>query len=97
MRALARRGRQVSGFVVASAGLRMSDAVACSTCIGWAKDGSVWSGGFIWSTLFLMGLPFILAGLIGGWVYYLYRRAARLRRGPATAPRLVLRQKESGQ
>ena len=74
-----------------------SEALACSTCIGWGKDGPVWSSGFIWSTLFLMGTPFILAGLLGGWLYHLHRRAEKSRRGAETAPRLVLNQKESGQ
>jgi hypothetical protein len=94
---LAWRVGEVAGLAALSTPLLTFEALACSTCIGWGKDGQVWSGGFIWSTLVLMVLPFVLAGVVGGWVYHLHRRAARLRHGTATASRLVLPQKESGQ
>jgi hypothetical protein len=85
------------GWAFAGLGIFPTEVLACATCIGWGKDGPVWSSGFIWSTLFLMGTPFILAGLLGGWLYHLHRRAEKSRRGAEMAPRLVLNQKESGQ
>jgi hypothetical protein len=36
--------------------------------------------GYHWSTLFLMAMPYIIVGSIGGWLFYLYRRAERERR-----------------
>ena len=33
--------------------------------------------GFKWSILFLMAMPYIVAGLIGGGVFYAYYRAHR--------------------
>ncbi len=48
------------------------DALACLTCVGapWEKSDY----GIFWSTLFLMGLPVLVAGLIGGWLVYQSRR-----------------------
>ncbi|MBI1894613.1 MAG: hypothetical protein HYS14_10930, partial [Candidatus Rokubacteria bacterium] len=54
------------GWALAGLGIFPTEVLACATCIGWGKDGPVWSSGFIWSTLFLMGTPFVLAGLLGG-------------------------------
>jgi len=49
------------------------DALACATCVGapWDKTDQ----GIYWSALFLMGVPVIVAGLIGGWLFYNSRRA----------------------
>ena len=33
--------------------------------------------GFNWSVLFMMSMPFIVFGVIGGSVFYTYRRANR--------------------
>ena len=72
-------------------------AEACTVCLGWNQDGPIWGSGFIWSTVFLMGMPFILAGLIGGWLYYTHRRVRRAARGARVAPHVALTPKESGQ
>ena len=71
------------------------DVLACAICVGvpWVKADL----GFFWSALFLMVVPVAVAGLIGGWLYYAYRRAGRRRQGRATIPRLTLTPKESGQ
>jgi|GEM_PF-3497821 len=36
--------------------------------------------GYHWSTLFLMAMPYVIVGSIGGWLFYLHRRAERQRR-----------------
>jgi hypothetical protein len=72
------------------------DVLACATCVGvpWVKADL----GFFWSTLFLMVVPLAVAGVIGGWLYYLYRRGRDGRRhGRATIPPLTSTPKESGQ
>ena len=33
--------------------------------------------GFSWSVLFLMGMPFALVGIVGGSLFYIYRRVER--------------------
>lgn len=50
----------------------------------WACRGSRPDLGFFWSALFLMVVPVAVAGLIGGWLYYAYRRG---RDGGATGAR----------
>ena len=58
------------------------DVLACAICVGvpWVKADL----GFFWSALFLMVVPVAVAGLIGGWLYYAYRRG---RDGVATGAR----------
>ena len=48
------------------------DVLACAICVGvpWVKADL----GFFWSALFLMVVPVAVAGVIGGWLYYAYRR-----------------------
>ncbi|MBI3030714.1 MAG: hypothetical protein HYY64_14505 [Candidatus Rokubacteria bacterium] len=71
--------------------LRPADALGCAVCLSLTKQDM----GFLWSALFLMGLPIALAGLIGGWLYYSHRRSAgRVRPG---YPHLIVTEKESGQ
>jgi copper transport protein len=36
--------------------------------------------GFHWSTLFLMAMPYVIVGSLGGWLLYMHRRAKRQRR-----------------
>jgi hypothetical protein len=71
--------------------LRPSDALACAVCLSLTKHDM----GFLWSALFLIMLPIVMAGLIGGWLYYSYRRSAgRVRAG---YPHLIVTEKESRQ
>ena len=67
------------------------DALACAVCLSLTKHDM----GFLWSALFLMGLPIAMAGLIPGWLYYSYRRSAG--RARAGYPHLIVTEKESGQ
>ena len=71
-----------------------TDLWACLTCIGapWAKGDL----GFLWSTLLLMLVPVALAGIIGGWLFYVHssRRGAGRREAPEA---LAARDKESRQ
>jgi hypothetical protein len=45
-------------------------AHACSVCVGSAAADY----GYFWGVLFLMSMPFVLGGGIGGWLWYHYRR-----------------------
>ena len=83
--------RRVAILAILAGALRPADALACAVCLSLTKHDM----GFLWSALFLMGLPIALAGLIGGWLYYSYRRSAG--RGRAGYPHLIVTEKESGQ
>lgn len=82
------------GWAVATSGgaLRPADAWACAVCISLTKHDM----GFLWSALFLMALPIAMAGVIGGWLYYSYRRSRDVRTR-AGYSHLVVSEKESGQ
>ena len=71
------------------------DVLACATCVGvpWVKADL----GFFWSALFLMVVPVAVAGLIGGWLYFAYRRGRDGVATGATIPPLTSTQEESGQ
>lgn len=47
----------------------------CKTAIGGAEDPL--ARGLNVSILFLVSMPFVLLGSVGGWFYYLYRRSRR--------------------
>jgi hypothetical protein len=66
-------GEAVKALAVGALLLIPTDAFACATCVGfpWSKADH----GIYWSALFLMGVPIVIAGLIGGWLYYHFRRA----------------------
>jgi hypothetical protein len=61
------------------AGLAPVAAQACPVC--WTPGGSpeqdALARGFYWGVLFLMAMPFAVAGTIGGWLWYTYRRRGR--------------------
>lgn len=45
-------------------------AQACAVCVGSSADDH----GYFWGVLFLMAMPFLLGGSIGGWILYHYQR-----------------------
>ena len=47
-------------------------AHACAVCFGSSPDDP-FSRGINWGILFMMAMPFTIAGLIGGWLFYMYR------------------------
>lgn len=55
-----------------------AEALACATCVSAPWDRPDW--GFFWSALFLMGVPLVAAGSIGGWLYYHSRKLPRTRK-----------------
>ncbi|MBI4589960.1 MAG: hypothetical protein HY725_14090 [Candidatus Rokubacteria bacterium] len=69
-----------------------ADALACAVCISLTKHDL----GFLWSALFLMALPIALAGVIGGWLYYSYRRSGGSRHPATAVPHLTVTEKEVG-
>jgi hypothetical protein len=52
------------------------DAHACAVCWGSSADGST-SHGATWGILFLMAMPFTIAGSVGGWLLYRHRHPER--------------------
>lgn len=62
----------MTAWILAALVLFPAEAMACATCVGapWDKTDQ----GFYWSTLFLMGVPFVVAGILGGWLFYNSRR-----------------------
>jgi hypothetical protein len=60
----------------------------CKTAVGGADDPL--ARGLNVSILFLLSMPFILAGSVGGWFFYMYRRSRR----PVPMLRLVETAKE---
>lgn len=50
-----------------------SRALACAVCV----DGTKLDLGFVWSAVFLLAVPFVMAGVIGGWFYSATRRGRR--------------------
>jgi hypothetical protein len=73
--------------------------LACAVCLaGDGTQGPI-SDAFNSSVLFLMAMPYVVVGSIGGWLFYLYRCAVR-KGGSAKkkAPllRLAWNHKESG-
>jgi len=48
-------------------------AMACAVCMG----SSPADQGYFWGILFLMSMPFTVAGLVGSWLVYAYRRGQR--------------------
>ena len=87
----ARLRRVVLAVAALSAALRPEPVRACAVCVGLTKDD--W--GLLLSALFLMAVPLVVAGVIGGWLYYSYRRSAARRPADAPTPRLTLTEKES--
>jgi hypothetical protein len=47
----------------------------CKTAVGGSEDPL--ARGLNVSILFLMSMPFLLAGSVGGWFFYMYRRSRR--------------------
>lgn len=73
----------VSAVVVTGERAWAQGCAMCGTVIG--KDDPRASG-FLWSVIFLMATPYVVGGLVAGWLYLATRRARRARGGPV--PRL---------
>lgn len=70
---------------------------ACAVCLTGANDSV--TDAFNWSVLFLMATPYAVVGSIAGWLFFVYRRAARAHKqldheGPEI--KLAWNHKESG-
>lgn len=64
-------------------------AQACAVCVGSSPEDA----GYFWGVLFLMGMPFAVGGLIGGWLWYHYRRGPA---GPISAAPTAIVEGPSG-
>ena len=69
--------------VVAILAIMASDAVACPMCkaaLGsQGRNHGDWVGGFFWSILFMLSMPFIIFSSLSAYMYVLVRRARRER------------------
>lgn len=59
-------------------------AQGCAMCRTALAGDDPLSQGIFWSVLLLMSAPFVVAGSIGGWLFYQYRRAHSSPRRPAS-------------
>ncbi|HSB78174.1 MAG TPA: hypothetical protein VLM91_05275 [Candidatus Methylomirabilis sp.] len=77
--------------------LNPAAAWACAVCgTGLGVAGDPTARGFYWGILFLMAMPFAVAGSIGAWLAYRYWRAGAGRTGEALGARFAWTHKESG-
>ena len=66
----------VAGWLLATAPDAMAQGCSmCRTALGSADDPL--ARGFYWSILWLMSAPYLLFGLIGGWLVYRHVAAGR--------------------
>jgi hypothetical protein len=72
-------------------------ARACAVCgTGPGVAGDPTARGFYWGILFLMAMPFAVAGSIGAWLVYRYWRASGGRWEKALGAPFAWTHKESG-
>ena len=72
-------------------------ARACAVCgLGPNVTGDPTARGFYWGILFLMAMPFAVAGSIGAWLVYRYWRADAGRCEKALGARFAWTHKENG-
>ena len=72
-------------------------AVACPLCAAAIENDPV-AAAFNSTTIFMIVVPFMLIGSIGGWIFYRYLRSTRGADGSESAPAVwgpVWREKES--
>ena len=83
----ARIAHRTAGGVTAIAALALATAPAlaqgCAMCGTSVGAGDPLGRGLAYSIAFMLAVPNLLVATIGGWIYYVYRRAARAGR---TAP-----------
>ncbi len=72
----------IVGFVPATVGAQ--GCAMCQTVMPRADEPL--ARGMFWSVLLLLSAPFVIGGMIGGWVFYQYRRARRPQRSAAVFP-----------
>jgi len=88
----------LAAAVVVAAGsglLGPPDAHSCAVCWGSSADDFA-SRGATWGILFLMAMPFTIAGSIGGWLLYKYRHSDRRNRTqPTDIPHPLATREES--
>lgn len=80
--------------IAAAVMLNPGTAQACSVCGGSAL-GTDPGTGFNSSILFLLAMPYLVVGVIGGWLIYSYRRGTGSREKKDVRPPPSWTQKES--
>jgi hypothetical protein len=91
--------RSVFRLCLTGAALLAPAAVeACAVCgTGPGVAGDPTARGFYWGILFLMAMPFAVAGSIGAWLTYRYWRARAAGRRRVLAAPLTWTSEERGQ
>lgn len=64
-----------TALLAVPADLLAQGCAMCKTAVGGPDDPL--ARGLNVSILFLMSMPFLLAGSVGGWFFYMYRRSSR--------------------
>ncbi|MFQ5990626.1 MAG: hypothetical protein ACE5K9_12000 [Candidatus Methylomirabilales bacterium] len=90
-----RRCARLALAISAAVLLSFAAANACSVCGGKAI-GTDPGAGFNSSILFLLSMPYAVAGVIAGWLIYTYWRAAGRRRKRPPVPSTASIEAESG-
>jgi hypothetical protein len=80
--------RYVVLAVVGTALVSPAVAEACAVCLTGAQNDPT-ANAFNWSILFLMAMPYAILGSIGGWFFYVYKRAVRKGEGAEKKPPFV--------
>jgi hypothetical protein len=65
----------VAGLLTLPGELLAQGCAMCKTAVGGPEDPL--ARGLNVSILFLLSMPFVLAGSVGGWFFYMYRRTRR--------------------
>jgi hypothetical protein len=84
-----RPGRLAASSALVGLALSAGDALAqsCAMCGSSFGENDPVTRAFSWSILFLMATPYTIVGVIGGYLFYTYRRPPR--RYPAAIIRLA--------
>lgn len=79
-------------FGVLSCPIFPAAAQACAVCLTGIAGEDPMTDAFNWSVLFLMAMPYLVVGSIGGWLFYAHWRAKVKRDGEPrkTAPVVCL-------
>jgi uncharacterized membrane protein len=78
----------VVGVILAATATEVLACPMCKAALGsQSRNHGDWVGGFFWSILFMLSMPFILFGSLSVYMYTLVRRARREAAGDTGNPR----------
>lgn len=78
----------IVGVILAATATEVLACPMCKAALGsQSRNHGDWVGGFFWSILFMLSMPFILFGSLSVYMYTLVRRARREAAGDTGNPR----------